>query len=61
MLTRDWAKSLLCHLEFVKRRGSTAAEITLMNFEELKNQYLLDVKAVVQITRTNHQLGSDEN
>ena len=49
VLTRDWAKSLLCRLGFVKRWGSTAAKITVTNFDEVKEQYLLDVKAVVQI------------
>ena len=49
VLTKNWAKSLLCHLGFVKHRGSTAAKITVTNFDELKEQYLLDVKAVVQI------------
>ena len=56
MLTRDWAKSLLCRLGFVKRRGSTAAKITVTNFEELKDQYLLDVKAVVQIEEIPQEL-----
>ena len=56
MLTRDWAKSLLCRLGFVKRRGSTAAKITVTNFEELKEQYLLDVKAVVQIEEIPHEM-----
>lgn len=49
VLTRDWAKSLLCRLGFVKRQGSTAAKITVTNFDEVKEQYLLDVKAAVQI------------
>ena len=56
MLTRDWAKSLLCRLGFVKRRGSTAAKITVANFEELKDQCLLDVKAVVQIEEIPQEL-----
>ena len=49
MLTKDWAKSLLCHLGFVKHQGSTVVKITVTNFDELKEQNLLNVKAVVQI------------
>ena len=44
-LTTNWAKSLLYQLNFVKRRSS-AAKISVTNFEELKEQYLLDIKAV---------------
>ena len=47
---------MLCRLGFVKRRGSTAAKITVTNFEELKDQYLLDVKAVVQIEEIPQEL-----
>ena len=49
VLTRDWAKSLLCHLGFVKRRGSIVAKLSVTNFDEIKEHYLLDVKAVTQI------------
>ena len=46
MLATNWAKRLLYRLNFVKRRGSSAAKLTMTNFEELKEQYLLDIKAV---------------
>lgn len=32
-LTTNWAKSLLYQLNFVKRRGSSAAKISVTNFE----------------------------
>ena len=48
-LTNNWAKSLLYRLNFVKRRGSSTAKMTVKNFEELKEQFLLDIKAVVDL------------
>ena len=34
--------------EYVKRQGSTSAKITVSNFEELKQQFSIDVKAVIE-------------
>ena len=48
-LTKSWAKSLLYRLNFVKRRGSSAAKITVKHFEELKEQFLFDINAIVEI------------
>ena len=45
-ITTNWAKSLLYRLNFVKRRGSSTAKISVVNFEDLKEQYLPDIKAV---------------
>ena len=39
-LTTNWVKSLLYKLNFVKRKGSSAAKIPVTNFQELKKQYL---------------------
>ena len=47
MLTTNWAKSLLYHLNFVNRTGRSAAKTTVPNSEELKEQHLLDIKAVM--------------
>lgn len=49
MLTRNWAKSLLFHLNYVKRRGSSTAKIMVHNFDELKEQFLYDIKVVVEM------------
>ena len=48
-LGKPWAKNLLCRMGYVKRRGSTSAKITVSNFEELKEQFSIDVKAAVEI------------
>ena len=48
-LTKVWAKSLLQHLNFVKRKATTSAKVEPSHFKELKEQFLLDIKAVVEI------------
>ena len=48
-LTKVWAKSLLQRLNFVKRKAATSAKVEPSHFKELKEQFLLDVKAVVEM------------
>ena len=45
-LTPNWAKSLLVRMEFVKRKGTSTAKISLPNFVEVKEQYIFDYKAI---------------
>ena len=37
LITTNWAKSLLYHMGFVKRRGSTTMKITVNNFDSIKS------------------------
>ena len=48
-LTKDWAKYLLHHMGFVKRKATTKAKVDVKEFEEIKRLFLLDVKNVVQM------------
>ena len=48
-LTKVWAKSLLQRLNFVKRKATTSAKVEPSHFKELKEQFLLDIKAVVEM------------
>ena len=48
-LTPTWAKSLLHRIGYVKRKASTSAKVEPSNFEEMKEQYLLDIQAAVDI------------
>ena len=52
-LTRHWARSLM---NFVKRKATTAAKIKPSHFDELKEQYLLDIKAVVEMEKVPSEL-----
>ena len=48
-LTTDWTKFLLHRMTFVKRRGSSAAKMTVTNFNEVREEFLLDIKGVVRM------------
>ena len=48
-LTKNWAKSLLFRMGFVKRRGNTKVKVSVEHFETLKTQFLLDIKATVEM------------
>ena len=49
VLSKHWAKHLPSRIGFVKRRASTKAQIAIQNFDEVKTQFLLDIKAVVEM------------
>ena len=48
-LTKHWGRHLLNRMGYVKRRASTKAEVTVQNFEEIKAQFLLDIKVIVEM------------
>lgn len=54
-LTRHWAKSLLDRTCFVKRKAATSAKVD-PSFAELKKQYLLDIKVVVEMAKVLAEL-----
>ena len=59
-IASNWAKSLLYRINFVKRRGSSTAKMTVTNFEAVKEQFVLDVNAVVEIgTRPESAVSQD--
>ena len=56
-LSKSWAKSLLGRMGYVKRKVNTTVKVELSHFEELKAQYLLDIKAAaVQIAKIQMDL-----
>ena len=46
-ITSHWAKSLLSWMKFVKQRGGSTKKISVSNFDDMKEQYLLDIAAVI--------------
>ena len=46
-LTKGWAKYLLHRMGFVKRKATSKAKVTVDNFEELKEQFLLEINQVI--------------
>ena len=45
-LTRDWARSLLGRMGYVKRKANTKAKIAVTDFNELKSQFLIDIRTL---------------
>ena len=55
-LTKHWRKNLLSHMGFVKRRPSTKSKVAVQNFKELKAEFLLDIKTVVEKVKSPFDL-----
>uniref|UniRef100_A0A1X7T0V3 Uncharacterized protein n=1 Tax=Amphimedon queenslandica TaxID=400682 RepID=A0A1X7T0V3_AMPQE len=55
-LKKGWAKCFLKQMNFVKRKATTKAKVSVENFDELKRQYLIDIKAAVTIDDIPHDL-----
>ena len=55
-LTKSWAKHLLEQMGFVKWKASMKAKINIDHFEAVKEQFLLDVKVVVEMEEIPHDL-----
>ena len=49
MLTKHWGQYLLQRMGYVKRKASSKAKITVENLASLKEQYLLDIRGVVDM------------
>ena len=45
-MTKNWARLLLHRMSFVKRRGGSTRKIAVAKFDEIKEQFLLDIQAV---------------
>ena len=50
-INKDWAKRLLGRMNLVKRRLTTKAKLGPTNFENLKKQYLADIRSIVFMER----------
>lgn len=46
-ITKPWAKSLLKRMGFVKCKAGTKAKVSIEDFQEQKEQFLINIKAVV--------------
>ena len=55
-ISKDWAKSLMTRMGFVKRKASNAGKILVSQFQELKEQYLPDIAAEVIMNDIPHDL-----
>ena len=46
-LNKDWAIGVLRRMQFTKRRANSKAKVLPSNFEEIKEQFLMDIKSLV--------------
>ena len=55
-LKKSWAKYFLRKMNFVKRKATTKSKLVVKNFEEVRYQFLLDIKAVVEMAEIPYDL-----
>ena len=48
-LTDDWAKSLLKRMGYVKRKACSKAKVDVERYEQLKDEFLLEIKVIVNM------------
>ena len=48
-LTSDWAKSLLNRMGYVKRKACSKANVDIAQFEQLKDDFFLEIKTIVSM------------
>ena len=46
-LTKDWVKYLLKRMGFVKRKACSKSKVNVERFQELKEDFLLEIKNIV--------------
>ena len=56
ILTKHWAQYLLQRMGYVKRKASSKVKITVENLASLKEQYLFDIRGVVDMEEIPHDL-----
>ena len=56
MITKNWAKSLMTRMNFVKRRANTKAKVFNADFEEHKEQFVYDVQSIVEFEEIPKEL-----
>ena len=55
-LSKHWAKSFVQRMGFVKHKGTTKSKVAVDDFEAIKEQFLIDVKSVVEMNEIPHSL-----
>ena len=48
-LNKEWAKSVLWRMGYIKRRANSTCKILPDNFEEIKMNFLANIRAVVKM------------
>ena len=57
-LIKNWAKSILYRMGYVKRRGNTTAKVSVEHLEVLKGQFLFDIQETVEMHLISSLIGT---
>ena len=55
-LSKHWAQYLLQRMGYVKQKSTTKVKVSVEDLESLKEQFLLDIKAIVKLEDIPHDL-----
>ena len=55
-LTSDWAKSLLNRMGYIKRKACSKAKVDVAQFQQLKDDFLLEIKTIVSMDKIPPEL-----
>ena len=55
-LSKDWAVGVLRRMQFTKRRANSKSKVLPSNFDDIKEQFLLDIRSVVVMEDIPKQL-----
>ena len=55
-ITNTWAKLFLNRIGFVKRKASSSAKISIENFKAVKELFLIDIEAIMEIEEIQPEL-----
>ena len=48
LLSKHWALFIMTQMNFVKRCGNPKSKVTCTNFEDLREQFLFDIKTIIE-------------
>ena len=55
-MTKHWAQYLLQRMGYIKRKSTTKVKVSVEDLEALREQFLLDIKALVDLEDIPHEL-----
>lgn len=55
-LSKEWAKSFLGRMGFVKRKATTKASVSSLDFAALKDQFLFDIQTIIEMEEIPKEL-----
>jgi hypothetical protein len=54
--TKTWAQSLLYRMQFVQRKSCSTKKMAVLNYDEVKDQFLKDIRVIVSMEDIPNEL-----